>query len=884
MAQPRLDARDHLRRADRRGLMSAGTWFGAHLRASALAAGSRTALVFEGDSWKYAQLDLAIRRAVQGLAAHGVRSGDRVIVQGVARPDAIVSMFAVARMGAILVPIHPHLTAAERAVVVEETTPRAAIGDASFIDASPAGIVGLTWEQATSEIDGPDPEPPAGSATVIIAFTSGTSGRPKGVALTHDNLHWSMVNGLARLPVHEGDVTLVATPLAHVAILGGLPQYTWSRRGTVVLAPRFTVDSFIDLVRDYRVTTAFTVPTMLSLLTQHPRFDTPDMDSLRWVLAGGAPAVSAVTTRLLDRGIGVVNSYGLTEASAGVTYADVADVAKLPTSAGLPVPHIELCVVGEDGAPAAVGDVGELWLRGPSVASSYWTRQGPHPITDPAGWFHTGDRARRDATGRLDVVGRIKDTIITGGENVDPAEVENALSDLPGCNAIAVCGSPDAVWGEVVTALMVAGDRAPSIDDVRRHLDGRLARHKWPRRLHLVPALPIGQTGKLQREALKTLLVPNDQGDNMTATMRAARMHHVGEPMKIEDVAVPEPGPGDVRVAVHAVNVVPNLANILSNWTTWFPESPLPTLPAIFGLDPAGVVDAVGDGIEGVAVGDRVYVNPERHCGSCRSCRHGDFVNCARFAFAGYFGFSPNAIGLLDRYQGGLAEYMVAPAYALVKLPAILSFNAAARFGYLGTMYSALRKAGAGPGKAVLVNGISGTLGLGAALLAPALGLTRLYGTGRDQDLLDQVDKLAPGRFRLHSLREGPVDEWIHEETAGQGVDIYIDALGPGAPHETFLQGMRSLTRGGVAVNIGAIAGDVPMDLHWLMDHQHTLIGSVWFTAGEGQAMVDMIEAGLLDLSPLQHNVFPLERVNEAISSTARRNGGFSNFIISPRR
>jgi threonine dehydrogenase-like Zn-dependent dehydrogenase len=368
----------------------------------------------------------------------------------------------------------------------------------------------------------------------------------------------------------------------------------------------------------------------------------------------------------------------------------------------------------------------------------------------------------------------------------------------------------------------------------------------------------------------------------MTATMRAARMHHVGEPMKIEDVPLPEPRPGDVRVAVHAVNIVPNLANILSMWTTWFPHSPLPTLPAIFGLDPAGVVEAVGDGVEEFAVGDRVYVNPGRHCGSCRSCRNGDFNNCKSFAFAGYFGFSATALNLLDRYHGGLAEYMVAPAYALVKLPAMLSFEAAARFGYLGTMYSALRKAGAGPGKSVLVNGISGTLGIGAALLAPAIGLTELYGTGRDEGLLDQIDKLAPGRFRLHSLHEGPVDEWIHEQTDGHGVDIYIDALGPGAPHETFLQGMRALTRGGTAVNIGAVAGELPVDIHWLMDQQHSLVGSVWFTSGEGQVMADMVEAGLLDLSPLEHHAFPLDRVNEAIGGITQRNGGFSNFIISP--
>lgn len=368
----------------------------------------------------------------------------------------------------------------------------------------------------------------------------------------------------------------------------------------------------------------------------------------------------------------------------------------------------------------------------------------------------------------------------------------------------------------------------------------------------------------------------------MSATMRAARMHRVGEPMLIEELPVPEPGPGDVRVAVHAVNIVPNLANILSMWTTWFPHSPLPTLPAIFGLDPAGVVEAVGEGVQGWKVGDRVYVNPGRSCGSCRSCRNNDSINCASYAFAGYFGFSPTAIDLLDRYQGGLAEYTIAPAYSLVKLPDNLSFNAAARFGYLGTMYSALRKAGAGPGKSILVNGISGTLGIGAALLAPAMGLTEVYGTGRDQGLLDQVDKLGGGRLHLHSVGDGPLDDWIHQETDNYGVDIYIDALGPGAPHETFLAGMRAMARGGIAVNIGAVAGDLPIDIHRMMDQQLRLIGSAWFTSGEGQAMADMVEAGLLDLSPLEHRVIPLEQVNEAISGIAERNGGFSNFIISP--
>src|SRR4051794_31841346 len=379
--------------------------------------------------------------------------------------------------------------------------------------------------------------------------------------------------------------------------------------------------------------------------------------------------------------------------------------------------------------------------------------------------------------------------------------------------------------------------------------------------------------------AVGAMSIQTKESVTMTRTMRAARLHAVGEPMRLEDVPVPVPGPRDVLVSVKAVNIVPNLANILDNWTTWFPMNPLPTLPAIFGLDPAGVIEEVGSAVEGFSVGDRVYVNPARTCGGGRACREGRLGQCASFTFSRYFRFSPSSMGLLDRYQGGLAEYMIAPTQSLVKIPNSLSFEAAARFGYMGTMFSALRKAAAGPGRSVLVNGITGTLGIAAALLAPAMGVTTLYGAGRDRQLLADVDKLAPGRFRLHSLLDGPIDEWIAAETDGAGVDVYIDALGPGAPSETLQQGVRSLARGGIAVNIGAVAGEVPLDLHRMMDMDQTVRGSVWFTAGEGQVMADMVKAGSLDLSPLEHQVFPLEDVNEAINHIGARHDGASNFV-----
>lgn len=370
----------------------------------------------------------------------------------------------------------------------------------------------------------------------------------------------------------------------------------------------------------------------------------------------------------------------------------------------------------------------------------------------------------------------------------------------------------------------------------------------------------------------------------MEKMMKVARMHKVGGPMEIEQIPVPTPGSHDVLVRVRSCGIVPNLANILANWPNWFPQNPLPPLPAIFGLDPAGEIVAVGSQVYDWKVGERVYVNPGRYCGGCRACRDGDHVNCSYYTFNGYFGFSQNSLKVFKDYPyGGLGEYMTAPQYSLVRLPDNVTFDQAARFGYLGTAYSAMRKAKVAPGKTILINGISGTLGLGGALFGLAMGATRILGTGRSLELLERVKALAPNQIDVFSNADGgAIDKWAKEVTDGRGVDVFVDCLGPGAPHETLQQGMRSLKRGGVAYNIGAIAGGVPMDLHSMMDHQQSMNGSVWFTAGEGQDIADMARAGTLDLSVFEHVSYPLDNVNEAISGIANRNGGFSNYVIHP--
>ena len=207
--------------------------------------------------------------------------------------------------------------------------------------------------------------------------------------------------------------------------------------------------------------------------------------------------------------------------------------------------------------------------------------------------------------------------------------------------------------------------------------------------------------------------------------------------------------------------MVPNLGNVLANWTKWFPHLPLPKLPAIFGLDPAGVVAEVGAQVIGVKPGERVYVNPLRSCGACPVCQAGERTRCRYFTFNGYFGFGPDAQKIYDLYPyGGFCEFMTAPQYALVKLPDSVTFEQAARFGYLGTSYGAMKKANAVAGQSMLVDGISGTLGLGAALLGLAMGMTRILGTGRNRELLERVKALAPDRIEVHALDDGATAPW----------------------------------------------------------------------------------------------------------------------------
>ena len=379
------------------------------------------------------------------------------------------------------------------------------------------------------------------------------------------------------------------------------------------------------------------------------------------------------------------------------------------------------------------------------------------------------------------------------------------------------------------------------------------------------------------------------------ATMIAARLHAYGSPMTLDRIDVPEPRDNDVLVEVKACGVVPNLARVVSNFFgTQAPDlKAMPPLPAIFGLDPTGVVAKVGARVLSIRPGERVYVNPARACGSCRMCRGGQPLDCPNFTFQGYFGRSQE---IMRAYPyGGLSQFITAPASALVRLPDNVSFEAAARFGYLGTAYAAMRKLGVGPGQSFLINGISGQLGLNAAMLALAMGSTKILGTGRNQALLDRVKALSPGRIDVLAVpnapaagaspaQPDPLVVWAKERTEGYGVDAVLDCLPPGSPGSAMMRAFYCLRRGGRAATVGACMEMLPMNAFWLMTNRIGLQGSVWFTTAEGEDMAAMAAAGTLDLSVLEHRVAPLSKVNEVLAGMDARDGGFTNFVIDPTR
>lgn len=454
------------------------------------------------------QVDACARQLAH---AHDLRRGDRVAWLGLNHPAVIVLLFALARLGAVLVPLNHRLSPAEWRAVLDDCAPRLLVHDAHFTDAARAlasdGTAALAWAALGDAGDATTPPPAdAPDTPLLLVYTSGTSGLPKAAVHTQIHLLANMAIAAQVQGLTADDAVLTVLPLFHV---GGLCIQTLpalSVGAHVRLFARFDAAATLHSLAHDRPTLTLQVPATLQALTSHADWAGTDLSSLRAVWAGSSLLPPAPLQAFMARGVPVCNVYGSTETGPFSIALPPSLAADHIGSCGWPVPGVEVQLCDPQGVPVAPGAVGEVWVRGPNVVARYWPDRA---ATDAEGFFHSGDLAQQAPDGSFTVVGRAKDMIISGGENIYPAEIENLIAQHPAVAECSVVGQADARWGEVTVAVVVLRPAAAGDDwqgALQTWLDGRLARYKWPRRWVRLDALPRTALGKVKKAELTDLL------------------------------------------------------------------------------------------------------------------------------------------------------------------------------------------------------------------------------------------------------------------------------------------------------------------------------------------------------------------------------------------
>ena len=496
------------------GELTLGRW----IRDRASVTPGRTAIEFGGDATTYAELDARSDRLADALVRLGLRRGDRVASLTANRPEHVELFFACAKAALVLAPMSWRLTPAELAYQLRHAGPAAlfaepqmrALADAAveLAGARPRRLALVRGElDALAEPAGRTPwRPPADDDDdLLLLYTSGTTGRPKGARLTHRNCFWTNISldGIAELT--EADVVLQVLPQFHVAGWNVQPLLALWKGATVVLEPRFDAVGALELIERRGITTMMGVPANYLAMAAAPRFADVELGSLRVAIVGGAPMPEPLLRTWWDRGVTLLQGYGVTEASPNVLGMPREDAARRLGWAGKPYPHVDVALA-EPGSGAVVEGPGsgELLVRGPGVFAGYWRDPEATRTCTRDGWLHTGDVAERDAEGFYRIRDRLKDMYISGGENVYPAEIEAVLHEHPAVADAAVIGVPDDRWGEAGFAIVVRRSGATAAErDLLAYARTRLAGYKVPRAVQFAEAIPRSASGKLHKQALR---------------------------------------------------------------------------------------------------------------------------------------------------------------------------------------------------------------------------------------------------------------------------------------------------------------------------------------------------------------------------------------------
>ncbi|HJY96875.1 MAG TPA: AMP-binding protein [Streptosporangiaceae bacterium] len=489
----------------------------------------KTALRFEGRCISYAELARAVQRAAAWLGASGVSSGDRVAYLGPNCPELLELLFACARTGAIFVPLNARMPAAELRVFLAATRPRLVVAADGFREVALAsagedghdrvvtfaGAAGRKGFADGAERVRADPEADL-AAPVLILFTSGTTGRPKGATFTQESMTFNALNVITAFGLTAADEILTAVPMFHS---GGLFIHTTPglcAGATVTIHREFNPGLLLEDVQRYRVTLLACVPAMTFALAAHPAWHQADLSSLRSVLTGSTFVPRAAVEPWQRRGVAVLQGYGSTETCPVVTSLPAGSPGDKALTAGKPVLYHRVRIVDGAGRDVAAGEPGEVWIRGRSVMQGYWENPQATREAFRDGWFRNGDLGLFDEQGFLHIVGRIKDIIIVGSSNVYPGDLETVLSECAGICEAAVVGRRDDELGEVPVACVVrVPGRSLTREQVIALFDGRLATYKHPRDVIFLDALPRTATGKVQKTVLRDLVtrpIPSQVG------------------------------------------------------------------------------------------------------------------------------------------------------------------------------------------------------------------------------------------------------------------------------------------------------------------------------------------------------------------------------------
>lgn len=483
---------------------------------------NKAALRFEGDTLTYAALDARIAALARALKTeYGVARGDRVAILSLNRPDYLVALYACARLGAMLVPLNWRLAVAEQLFILADAAVKVLLLEEAFapvlpplaeavpqaqaigLDFTPAGGLPIDAALARGAGDGRNPHVDL-STPLLIVYTSGTTGRPKGAVLRQEALVWNGVMSQHMHALTSDDHVLTVLPLFHVGGLNIQTTPALHHGATVTLHARFAPDATLDAIAHDRPTLTVLVPATIQAVTEHPRWLATDLSSLKAVATGSSIVPPPLMARISARGVPVLQVYGSTETCPVAVYTRLGGDLSRPESTGLAGLHCEAKVIGDDGEELPADTVGEIAVRGPNVFFEYWGNADATRAALHDGWFRTGDLASRSADGYFFVRDRKTNMIISGGENIYPAEVERVLLEHPHVADAGVIGRPDPKWQEVAVAyVMLRPGCACDGETLRTHVASQLARFKVPREFVFVDELPRTALGKVQHFALR---------------------------------------------------------------------------------------------------------------------------------------------------------------------------------------------------------------------------------------------------------------------------------------------------------------------------------------------------------------------------------------------